>query len=307
MTSRKSFIKNSAALAVGGLLLKNKAFASVFNPLEMPPAGLQLFTLFDVIDKNVKGSIKKIAALGYKEIESAFSKKGGFYGYKAKQFSAILKDNGLSWKSHHVMGAQFKLPPGAKLPTGADGKPITIPPLKNLRENMQELVDMVAEAGVNYLVCASTPYDTAEELKISIDTLNKTAVACKKAGIFLAYHNHDGEFKAVDGKIPYDVLLSDTDVSMKMELDLAWATKAGKDPVELFKKSPGRFHLWHVKDIDKDFKNILPVGEGVVDFKTIFANAANAGMQHYFVEHDMPADPFGSIGKSMVNLKKMLS
>lgn len=306
MTNRKAFIKHAAAFAVGGLLLKNKALASVFNPLKMPPAGLQLFTLFNVIDNDVVGNIKKVAAVGYKEIESAFSKKGGFYGYTAKEFSSLLNDNGLSWKSHHVMGAQFKLPPGAKPPTGLDGKPITIPPMKNLRENMQELVDMVAEGGAKYLVCASTPYDTAEELKISIDTLNKTALACKKAGLTLAYHNHDGEFKAVDNKIPYDVLLSDTDADMKMELDLAWATKAGMDPVELFKKNPGRFHLWHVKDIDKDFKNILPVGEGIVDFKKIFANAAIAGMQYYFVEHDMPTDPFASITTSMKNLRKML-
>jgi sugar phosphate isomerase/epimerase len=306
MTNRKAFLKNSAAFAVGGLLLKNNSFANFLNSAAMPPAGIQLFTLFNIIDNDVAGNIKKIAALGYKEIESAFSKKGGFYGFNAKDFSALLKDNGLSWKSHHVMGAQFKLPPGAKAPTGPDGKPITIPPMKNLRENMQELVDMVNEGGVKYLVCASTPYDTAGELKISVDTLNKTAVACKKAGITLAYHNHDGEFKAVDNKIPYDALLSDTDAGMKMELDLAWATKAGIDPVELFKKNPGRFHLWHVKDIDKDFKTILPVGEGVIDFKTIFANASTAGMQHYFIEHDMPVDPYASITTSMNNLKKML-
>jgi sugar phosphate isomerase/epimerase len=305
MTNRKTFLKKSTTLALGGLLLNNKSIAGYLNTKVMPPAGIQLFTLFNVIDNDVTGSIKKVAAIGYKEIESAFSKKGGFYGYTAKEFSALLTDNGLSWKSHHVLGAPFKLPPGAKMPVGPDGKPITIPPMKNLRENMQELVDMVAEGGVNYLVCASTPYDTAEELKLSIDTLNKTATACKKAGITLAYHNHDGEFRTMDNKIPYDVLLSDTDADLKMELDLAWATKAGIDPVELFKKNPGRFHLWHVKDIDKDFKNILPVGEGVVNFKNIFAHASTAGMQHYFVEHDMPVDPFASITTSMKNLKKM--
>jgi sugar phosphate isomerase/epimerase len=307
MTNRRSFLKNSSALAAAGLLLKQKTLASFFGTAPMRPAGLQLFTLFNVIDNDVPGNIKKIAAIGYKEIESAFSRKGGFYGMTAKEFSKLLNDNGLSWKSHHVLGAPFKLPPGAKLPTGPDGKPITIPPMKNLRDNMQELVDSAAEAGVPYLVCANTPFDTAEELKKSVDTLNQTAEACKKANMILAYHNHDAEFKAVDNKIPYDTFLSDTDAStLKMELDLGWTGKAGVDPVELFKKNPGRFHLWHVKDFDKDFQNIQPVGNGVIDFKKIFENAETAGMKHFFVEHDMPADPFASITTSMNNLKKLL-
>jgi len=94
----------------------------------------------------------------------------------------------MSWKAHHVLGAPFKLPPGAKMPAGADGKPITIPPMRNLRENMQQLVDEAAEGGVEYLVCASTPVETSDELKSSIDTVNKTAEAAKTAGLIMAYH-----------------------------------------------------------------------------------------------------------------------
>ena len=304
MINRRSFIKSTTALTAGGLLLKEKAFAGILGKSALPPAGLQLFTLFNVLDNDVSGNLKKVAAIGYKEIESAFSKKGGFYGLKAKEFSALLKDMGLSWKSHHVIGAPFKMPPGAKPPTGPDGKPMTIPPMKNLRENMQELVDGVAEAGVPYLVCASTPFGTTEELKASIETLNKTNEACKKAGMTFAYHNHDAEFKAVDGKIPYDAMLADT--NCVMELDLCWTVKAGMDPVEIFKKHPGRFHLWHVKDIDKDMKGPQPVGTGIIDWKRIFSQASTSGMKHYFVEHDMPADPFASITTSMENLKKLI-
>ena len=94
---------------------------------------------------------------------------------------------------------------------------------------------------------------------------------------------------------------------LKMELDIAWATKAGADPVELFTKHPGRFPLWHVKDISKDFTTIEPVGNGSIDFKRIFAQAKTAGMKHFFVEHDMPADPFASITTSFNNLSKILS
>ncbi|HLL43128.1 MAG TPA: sugar phosphate isomerase/epimerase [Segetibacter sp.] len=270
--------------------------------------GLQLYTLFNVVDSDVQGTLKKVAGIGYKKMESAFSKKGGYYGVKPKEFAIMVKDLGMSWKAHHVLGAPFKLPPGAKMPAGADGKPITIPPMRNLRENMQQLVDEAAEGGVEYLVCASTPVETSDELKSSIDTVNKTAEAAKKAGLIMAYHNHDREFKKVDEKVPYDLLLSETNPdAFKMELDLCWVTKAGVDPVELFKKNPGRFQLWHLKDIDKDMKGPQPVGTGVVDFKRIFANAEVAGMKHFFVEHDMPADPIASITTSYNNLQKIMS
>jgi sugar phosphate isomerase/epimerase len=301
---RKQFIQTSGAALFGSMLLGNNVtdlFGTRPKDAEM---GLQLFTFFNEIDNDVEGTLKKIAGVGYKKIESAFSKKGGYYGMKPKEFAKFLKDQGMSWKSHHVLGAPFKMPPGAKMPTGPDGKPITIPPMRNLRDNMQELVDEVAEGEVPYLVCANTPISTLDEVKASIDVLNKTDEACKKARVNFAYHNHDAEFRAVEGQIPYEMFLSQT--KMQMELDLAWATKGGKDPIELFKQYPGRFPLWHVKDLDKEFKTILPVGEGTIDFKRIFDASATAGMKHFFVEHDMPKDALASIKSSYNYLSKML-
>ena len=301
---RKQFLQTTGVAMFGSMLLRNKSlnvFSSLSKDHEM---GLQLFTFFNEIDNDVEGTLKKIAGVGYKKIESAFSKKGGYYGMKPKEFAKFLKDQGMSWKSHHVLGAPFKMPPGAKMPTGSDGKPITIPPMRNLRDNMQELVDEVAEGEVPYLVCANTPITTLDEVKASIDVLNKTDEACKKAKVNFAYHNHDAEFRAVEGQIPYEMFLSQT--KMQMELDLAWATKGGKDPVELFKQHPGRFPLWHVKYLDKEFKTILPVGEGTIDFKRIFDASATAGMKHFFVEHDMPKDALASIKSSYNYLSKML-
>ena len=226
---------------------------------------------------------------------------------KPKEFAYLLKGLGLSWKSHHVLGAPFKLPPGAKLPTGADGKPITIPPMKNLRDNLQELIDDAAEAGIPYLVCANTPIESMEEVKLSIDTLNKASEAAKKSGLILAYHNHDREFASLDGKVIYDMMLAETNPDLlKMELDLCWVTKAGVDPVALFKKHPGRFPLWHVKDLDKEKQGPVPVGTGIINFKRIFANARVSGMKHFFVEHDMPSDPFASIKTSYNYLSKVV-
>ena len=304
--NRRKFLESAGTLALGGMALSSKA-GSLLNFMAPHPVGLQLFTLFGIIDDDVKGSLTKVAAIGYKEVESAFSKKGGFYGMKPKEFKALVNGLGMSWKSHHVLGAPFKLPKGYKMPVGTDGKPMVIPKMMNLRDNMQQIVDEASEGSLPYLVCANAPTGTLAEIKSSIEILNKTGEATKKAGIQFCYHNHDMEFHAVEGKIPYHLLLSETDPhNVKMELDLAWVTKGGQDPVELFKTHPGRFPLWHVKDLDKGYKNIMPVGSGVIDFKRIFENQKVAGMQHFFVEHDMPKDAFASIKSSYTYITQML-
>jgi sugar phosphate isomerase/epimerase len=305
MINRRSFLKQGSKASIGGLLLTTQ-IPDFFGSMAMPAPGLQLFTFFSSIDSDVKGTLQKIADIGYKNIESAFSRKGGYYGMGPKEFAGMVNGMGMSWKSHHVLGAPFKLPANAKLPLDADGKPMTIPPMKNLRDNYQELVDDAAAGGVEYIVCAYTPIETMEDLKSSIATLNKTGEAAAKAGIQFAFHNHDAEFRAVEGKIPYDLFLSETDPkSVKMELDVAWAIKGGADPVALFKKHPNRFPLWHIKDLDASREKILPLGEGNIDFKPVFQAAATSGMKYYFIEHDMPADAVKSITTSFANLKKL--
>lgn len=287
------------------MFLKNAALAGAVE--KNITAGIQLFTFYGVIDKDVAGTLKRIAAIGYKEIESAYGLAGGYYGMTAKDFAKLVKDTGLSWQSQHVIGAPFKLPPGTKMPVGADGKPLTLPKLRNLKENMHELVDELAEGGVPYMGCATIPHSTLDEVKGSIIILNKTGEACKKAGITFCYHNHDTEFKTIDGKEPYDMFLAETSAdNVKFELDLCWATKAGIDIPALFKKHPGRFPLWHTKDLSADKTKPLPVGEGVVPFKQIFAAREVAGMKHYFVEHDQPADPYASATTSFKNLEKIV-
>jgi sugar phosphate isomerase/epimerase len=305
MQTRKKFIQNAAMVTLGNVALSNFSFANFLDKKKYPAAGLQLFTFFNSIDEDVEGTLKKIAAAGYKEIESAFSKKGGFYGMNSNQFAAMVKAVGMRWKSHHAFGAPFKLPPGAKLPTGPDGKPIAIPPMLNLTENMQQIVDEVAAGGVEYLVCANTPITTVKDIDESVVMLNKTDEACKKAGITFAYHNHDAEFRKVEGVYPYDVFLSQTKV--KMELDLAWAIKGGKNPIDLFKQYPGRFPLWHVKDLDATKEIVLPVGSGTIDFKKIFNASSKAGLKYFFIEHDMPKDALESITTSFGNVNKMLN
>ena len=307
MSNRREFLKLSGAAAIGTLAIGKQARAFFGNPRALHPMGLQLFTFFPTLDDDVAGTFKKIAAIGYKEIESAFSLKGGYYGMKPKQFAALVKDSGMSWQSHHVLGAPFKMPANAKPMLDAKGQPIKFPPMRSLKENMQQLVDEAAEGGVPYLVCANIPTHTEDEVKSSIAILNRTGEACKKAGITLCYHNHTEEFEKLATGTPYDLFLKELHPDIKMELDLCWATKAGVDPVALFKAHPGRFPLWHVKDLDKKREGPCPVGTGVVDFTRIFANASTAGMKHFFVEHDMPKDAFASITTSYNNLTKILS
>ncbi|MBL4678850.1 MAG: sugar phosphate isomerase/epimerase [Mucilaginibacter sp.] len=302
--NRRRFLQSAGTLALSSAILSGKASSLLLKH----PVGVQLFTFFGVIDEDVKGTLTKIKAAGYSELESAFSKKGGYYGLKPKEFKAMANDLGLVWKSHHVLGAPFKMPAGAKMPDGADGKPMVIPPMLNLTENMQQLVDEAAEGGLKYLVCAMAPTGTIEEVNASIAVLNKTGEAAAKAGLTFCYHNHDMEFKAIGDKVPYDLLLSETDPQkVKMELDLAWAMKAGKNPVDLFKANPGRFPLWHVKDLDASRENILPVGSGTLDFKPIFAAASAAGMKSFFVEHDGPKDAFASINSSIQYISKNIN
>jgi sugar phosphate isomerase/epimerase len=300
MINRRKFMQASGVLALGSVISVKSVLAREKLPLNLVaprPAGLQLYTVTSVIEDDLDGTLKKIAEIGYKELESATSRKGGYYGLKAKEFAAKVKEYGLSWKAHHTTGAPRRS-------TGTPPAGFVAP--KNLQENYQEVVNELAEGGVGYLVCSSTPIDTMESIKKSIETFNKTGEAARKAGINFAFHNHVKEFEKVDDKLPYDMFLSEVSADlMKMELDLAWVTKAGVDPLELFKKSPGRYPLWHVKDLDRVTQKPVEVGAGYVDLKRIFADAKTAGLQHIFVEQDAAPQPLDNIAASLKNLQKL--
>ncbi|OIN56040.1 sugar phosphate isomerase/epimerase family protein [Arsenicibacter rosenii] len=317
MLNRRNFLKHAGVTALGGLALP--AFVnnlSASGLLAERPVGIQLFTLFRFMNEDPKATLEKVAAAGYKEVESAFNTRGGYYGYSAKEFKALVEGMGMTWRAHHAGGAPFRprpTPPASATsaaggpPAQAPRMPANMPPMLNLRDNYQQLVDEAVEGGLSYLVCSSTPVGTIDDINKSIEVFQKTGEACKKAGIGFAYHNHATEFDPVDGgKTPYELILSQTDKDLvKMELDLAWAVKAGKDPVELFKGQPGRFPLWHIKDIKSDLKTITEVGNGVVDFKKAFAAAKIAGLKYIFVEQDM-APGVESILTSIANLKKVI-
>jgi sugar phosphate isomerase/epimerase len=318
MATRRKFLQQSGTFALAGLLLPRLGNANnLFEKKETMPIGLQLYTLGDLMTTDTKGTLEKLAAIGYKEVESAGSKKGNFYGYTPKEFSAMVKDAGLHWRSAHVGGAPFTMDQVMKMAKTAEDsariktymeKLKDAPKPLNLTDNYQQLADDAAEGGLSYLVCSSIPVSTMDEIKTAADVFSKTGEACKKNGVQFAYHNHVTEFDEIEGTRPFDYILNNTDKEIvKMELDLAWATKAKQDPVELFKLHPGRYPLWHVKDLDKTTMNPAEVGAGVVDFKHVFENAKLSGMQYFFVEQDGAPQPLQNVTNSYNYLKKMLA
>lgn len=317
MTTRRKFLQQSGVLTLSGLLAPRFANADLFlSKRPSQPIGLQLYTLGELITTDAKGTLKKLAAIGYKEVESAGSQKGNFYGFSPKDFSAMVKDAGMNWRSAHVGGAPFSVEQAMRMAkTAEDSARIQKmmerfkdrPKSLNLKENYQQLADQAAEGGLSYLVCSSIPVGTLDEIKTAVDVFTKAGEACKKVGVQFAYHNHTSEFDQVEGHRPFDYILSNTDKDLvKMELDLAWATKANQDPVALFKLHPQRFPLWHVKDLDKNTKNPTEVGAGIVDFKRIFDNATESGMKYFFVEQDGAPQPLQNVTNSFNYLIKLL-
>ncbi|MFN4086527.1 MAG: sugar phosphate isomerase/epimerase family protein [Spirosomataceae bacterium] len=299
-TNRRDFLKKAGALTMGSALFSAPWQATTAKSA-FKNIGVQLFTAMSALDNDVPGTLKAIAQAGYTEIESAFSRKGGYYGMTAKEFSVFAKDLGLSWKSHHIGGAAR--PPQANAPSNAPR-----PAMKNLRDHYQEVVDDMAEAGVPYLVCSSTPIKTLDEVKRSIEVFQKAGEACQKAGIVFGFHNHSAEFELVEGVKPFDLMAKELSPDiLKFELDVAWAMKAGVDPVALFKAHPKRFPLLHVKDLEKGTFKPVEIGAGYLDYSQVFAHAKTAGVKHLFVEQDGAPEPVKNLQNSITHLRKWLS
>ncbi len=289
MNTRRDFIKHSGLITAGLMI----------NPSNMlkkqKTAGLQLYSVRDVIVKDPKGVIQKVAAAGYNEVEMyGLTADNKFYGLSVKELVQVLKSNNLKSPSGHYAPEKFLFENG----NGDDVK------------NFCEVGNALGHQYIIVPYLAEERRKTIDQYKAIAERLNKAGEICKKANLQLAYHNHDFEFMDINGQHGYDIFLNNTDKDLvKMEMDLYWVVRAGYDPVELFKKHPGRFHFWHVKDMDKaDKTKNTEVGNGTVDFKKIFANAKLAGVKHYIVEQEnnYVPDIFTSIKTSCSYTKNAL-
>ncbi len=293
MTTRRSFIKTSAMLSAG-LLAAPHLFAR-----DKKYIGLQLYTVRNFMETDPVATLAKVAQIGYNSVEGAtYTGTQKFYGMDAAAFAKQLKQNGLIMPSSH-----YRL--GEEKTNGADTQ-------GTILHNWDKAIDDAVTVGIKYMVCAylSNPErGNLDKYKKLADHFNIAAEKCKKAGIQFAYHNHDFEFVQQDGKYPYEILLNNTDKKLvKMEMDIYWLVKAKQDPISIFNQHPGRFPLWHVKDMAKTpNQTFTEVGNGSIDFKTIFAQAEKSGLDYYFVEQDStPGNPYDSITQSINYIKKNL-
>lgn len=289
MMQRRAFLKQAGLVSALSLVDPRSLFAAP-APMKI---GLQLYTLREYIGKNVKGVLAKIAKAGYQEVETyGYSKEKGFWGLSAQEFSAALKANGLTSSSGHYEMNGFV----------QDGNP----------EALKTYIEAAKICGQTYVVVPHLSDQlraTPTDFKAVADKVNKAGEMCKAAGLRVAYHNHDFEFKAISGTSLYNVLLKETDPALvDFELDLYWVVRAGLDPLKLMAAHPKRFTMWHVKDMDKAKPELnTEVGAGSIDFKKIFQSASTSGLKHIYMEQENFAkDAFQSITQSAAYIKKSL-
>lgn len=281
---RRDFLQTSA-LAIAGSLTLPSILAEAKSKGSI---GLQLYTLRDVILKDVKGTLSAVAAMGYTSVETYDYKAGNLFGMPTTEFGKYLNGLGIKVTSGHY---------GIDLATGSEWEKACA----DAKEMGQEYV-VVPWMDKKY-------YSSIDTLKVTCNSLNKAAEVAKKYKLQMGYHNHAFEFTEVEGKVVYEVMLDNLDKKLvTMELDLFWVVNAGKDPFKYFEKYPGRFELWHVKDMDKTKReNNADVGTGSIDYKALFAKAKQSGMKRFFMEQETyPSTPMESAKNSIDYLKTIL-
>jgi sugar phosphate isomerase/epimerase len=292
MTTRRKFLTQAGLISAGIMIAPELLSAKPERVV-----GLQLYSLRDQLPKDVKGGIAKVAAAGYKNVEPfGYSKQNGFWGLDAKAFSELLKANGLSTASGHFGMDEYFV----------QGK----------TNDLESYIEAANITGMSYIIVPSINGEvlkSADQFKEVADKMNKAAEICKKSGLKLGYHNHNFEWKPVDGTTFYDVLLKNTDPALvHMEMDIFWVVRAGQDPVKLFEAHPGRYALCHIKDRDKTNTNInTEIGKGSINFKAILSsgNIKLAGLKHFIVEQEnyINIDPYVSITESCAYCKNVLN
>jgi sugar phosphate isomerase/epimerase len=261
---RRGFLQLGAAFLGLGL-------PSLRQPVRLDRIGIQLYSLRREMEKDFEGTLARVAAIGYAEVEFA-----GYFGRTPGQVAEVLERTRLRAPSAHV-------------------------PFPELRENWTRVLAAARTMGHRYVIIPAIPDEeraTPQAMGRVAALFQQAGGEAKAAGIRCGFHNHDVDFVPFDGArhtTPFDILLQETSPDhVTFELDLYWITKAGRDPLEYFARYPGRFELVHVKDsAGAPAHRMVDVGQGTIDFRRIFARREQAGIRHYFVEHDDPADPLG--------------
>ncbi len=276
MKNRRKFIQLSAAMGVGAFLPLQ--FCSLKKQTEpgaefaigpsigiLDNFGLQLYSLKEKMMGDPIATIKSVAGFGYTQIEGYDGGKGIFWGMKNTEFKSLTDDLGLDFISSHA----------------------------DTYTNLDQQAEQAGAIGMKYLINPWVgPQKSMDDFKRIADDFNKQGEICKKHGIKFAYHNHAYTFIELEGQIPHDYLLENTDPELvEFEMDTYWVYTAGKDPIAYIKKYPNRFTLGHVKDKSGDFEFSEPngstiIGTGIMDFPSILRAGMDNGMDYFIVEQE---------------------
>lgn len=274
MATRRDALRTIGAAAAAALPTWRGAGADD----RLKKIGVQLYTVRDALKADFDGTLRKVAAIGFQEVEFA-----GFMGRTPAQVKTSLKSARLAAPSAHL-------------------------DLEVLEKNWAPTVEAARTIGLEYLIVAwidAARRASIEDYKRIADTFNQLGRQANAAGLRFGYHNHAYEMAPIGGQVPYDILLQNTDPDLVcFEMDLYWTVDGGKDPLAYFARYPGRFPLVHVKDRTAN-GHMVDVGAGTIDWEAIFAHRRQAGIKHAFVEHDEPGDPFASIAASYTYLRAL--
>lgn len=278
LMNRRHFLKQSGLLTAGIASLSSVNAWANAPAKKISPLGVQLFSVRDLLPNDPKGVMTQLAQMGYKQFESFSGSKGFLWDYEPKEMKSFLDGLGVKMLSTH-----FDYRKAAKDP-----------------ELLKKNIEMAQGAGLSYMLCPSIGAQKSwDDWKKIADDFNRVGEEVKKAGLQFGYHNHDYSFKPLEGKLPQEFLLENTDpANVTFELDLCWIDVAGVDTEAHLKKYGKRYQLCHIKDYKKE--NGKPVqhdlGQGSVDFKKTLRLALNSGIKHYIVEQEQyPESPMVSL------------
>ena len=294
LIKRRDFIYRSTCL-VSASLMSLRGFSQLsFAKYKM---GLQLFTIRAPLAKDVTGTIKKIASIGYEDCETyGYDPAAGtYYGLKAPVFKQLLADNKMITTSGHYDFTKF-------FDKSSD----------DLMRYVDQCIEGANAVGQRYITWPwlDPAFRTLENFRLLTGKLNKIGERINKAGLGFAYHNHDFEFVDYEGENGYNIIMKETDPNLvKLQLDLYWIAHSSKLTVaELVSKQPGRFVMWHIKDMDKVTRDYSELGNGSIDFTIMLPEASRAGLQYYYIEQggNFAKDPIQSVTDSAAYFKKNL-
>ncbi len=294
--NRRTFLACASALSGAALMSAVPAMAN--GTRRRFKRGLQLYTVRDPMAKDAEGTLLRIAQLGYEDLETfGFDQdRIAYYGFEARRFKQILDARGLTTTSGHYDLFRY-----------------LNQPLPALQSYVSKCIEGALALDQRYITWPGLDPEsrTLDHFKVLAGRLNVIGEQIRKAGHGLAYHNHDFEFIDHGGETGYDILIRETDPQLvKIQLDLFWSVHSSKRSArELFQEQPGRFVMWHIKDMNSQDKNrYTELGNGRIDFTKILPDAELAGLQYYFVEQGdhFAVDPMQSIATSMEYVKNEL-